>query len=61
MLIAAPIALLIPALGAARGAARRSQSMNNMKQLALAMHNYHDVHKALPPAVVTDAERPAAV
>jgi hypothetical protein len=49
------IALLIPAVGAARGAARRSSSMNNMKQLALAIHNYHDVHRALPPAVVTDA------
>jgi type II secretory pathway pseudopilin PulG len=49
------VALLIPAVASARGAARRSQSMNNMKQIALAMHNYHDVHGALPPAVVTDA------
>jgi hypothetical protein len=48
-------ALLIPAVAAARGAARRAQSSNNMKQLALAMHNYHDVHKCFPPAVVTDA------
>lgn len=49
------LALLIPAVGAARGAARRSSSMNNMKQIALAMHNYHDVHGCLPPAVVNDA------
>lgn len=49
------IALLIPAVGAAREAARRSQSSNNMKQLALAMHNYHDVHGSFPPAVVNDA------
>lgn len=48
-------ALLIPAVGAARQAAKRAQSSNNMKQLALAMHNYHDVHKCFPPAVVTDA------
>jgi type II secretory pathway pseudopilin PulG/DNA-directed RNA polymerase subunit RPC12/RpoP len=48
-------ALLIPAVGAARQAARRSQSSNNLKQLALAVHNYHDVYKALPPAVVNDA------
>jgi type II secretory pathway pseudopilin PulG len=48
-------ALLVPAVGAARGAARRAQSMNNMKQLTLAIHNYHDVHQAFPPAVVTDA------
>ena len=49
------VALLLPAVGAARAAARRASSMNNMKQLALAVHNYYDVHKALPPAVVTDA------
>ena len=49
------IALLLPAVQAAREAARRSQSSNNMKQIALAMHNYHDVHGAFPPAVVTDA------
>jgi type II secretory pathway pseudopilin PulG len=48
-------ALLIPAVGAARGAARRAQSSNNMRQLAIAVHNYHDVHGSLPPAVVTDA------
>ncbi len=50
------IALLLPAVQAARGAARRSSSMNNMKQLALAVHNYHDVFGTLPPAVVTDAD-----
>jgi type II secretory pathway pseudopilin PulG len=48
-------ALLIPAVGAARQAARRSQSSNNMRQLAIAMHNYHDVHGCFPPAVVSDA------
>ena len=50
------IALLLPAVQAARGAARRANSLNNMKQLALAVHNYHDVYNALPPAVVTDAD-----
>jgi type II secretory pathway pseudopilin PulG len=49
------IALLLPAVGAARGAARRASSSNNMKQLALALHNYHDTYRAFPPAVVTDA------
>lgn len=42
------VALLLPAVQAAREAARRAQCINNVKQLALSMHNYHDVHKVLP-------------
>ena len=54
------IAGLLPAVTAARTAARRAQSMNNLKQLALAMHNYHDVHGRFPPASVIgpDGETP---
>jgi hypothetical protein len=50
------VALLLPAVQSAREAARRAQCTNNLKQIALAMHNYHAANNTLPKPAITDKD-----
>ena len=60
-IIALLAAMLLPAVQQAREAARRTQCINNLKQIVLAMHNYESGFRCFPPGFLTPVTNPGAV
>ncbi len=60
-IVAILVSLIMPAVQQARAAARKTQCLNNLKQIAIALHGFHDTEKAFPPArLIQNKLRPAS-
>ena len=56
LVVGSVLAVLMPGVCVAREGARRTQCRNNLHQIGLALHNYHDDHGCFPPAITTDGK-----
>lgn len=56
-IVAILVAILLPAVQYAREAARQSQCRNNLRQIGIALHNYHETHSLFPPSSTSDVEQ----
>lgn len=56
VIVALLIAMLLPAINAGKGVARKMQCVNHLKQIGIGFHNYHDTRGSLPPAFAVDNE-----
>src|ERR1700704_3992186 len=58
LIIGALVGIILPAVQSSRESARRAQCLNNLKQMGVALHDYHDIHQSLPAGCMPDIPDP---